>query len=165
MSETNPQATPVDLKAAAQALRAGQSLVGYLNLSDQPARLLYGVAVGHYEGGRYAQAIPCLVQATALNARMPEAWALLGNSLMREGKFPEALEAWCLALHLQPSFSAAQQVVRTALALKDCPAAGIGVMAMFKHAITPEHYAASIELGRAAQALGAEASTPTAPRA
>ena len=157
MSETNPQATPVDLDAASKALSGGQSLAAHLGLSEQPARLLYAVAVGHYEAGRYAQAIPCLLQATALNARLPEVWTLLGNSLMREGRFSEALEAWSLALHLEPSFAAAQQVTRTAVALKDASSAAVGLMAMFKHATTAEQQAASAEWAQAAQALAGAA--------
>lgn len=164
MSETHPQPTPVDLQAAAQAVQAGQSLAEHLGLSDQPARLLYAVAVGHYEAGRYTQAIPCLLQATALNARMPEAWTLLGNSLMREGKFPEALEAWLLALHLDPSFAAAHQVTRTAVALKDATSAAVGIMAMFKHAKTAEQQATSAQMGQAVQALGGPGTAPATPR-
>ena len=166
MSETNPQATPVDLDAASKALSGGQSLATHLGLSDQPVRLLYAVAVGHYEAGRYAQAIPCLLQAAALNARLPEVWSLLGNSMMREGKFAEALEAWLLSLHLQPSFAAALQVTRTAVALKDTTSAAVGIMAMFKHATTAEQQATSAEWSRAVQALGVEGAgaAPTAPR-
>ena len=44
----------------------------------------------------------------------------------------EALEAWSLALHLKPGFSAACQVTRTALAIKDAEAASIGFIAMLK---------------------------------
>lgn len=164
MSDTNPQAAEVDLEAAAQALSAGKSLAEHLGLSEQPARLLYAVAVGHYEAGRYTEAIPCLLQAAGLNARMPEVWTLLGNSMMREGKFTEALEAWLLALHLQPSFGTAHQVTRIAVALKDATSAAVGNMAMFKHATTAEQQATCAELGKAVQALGGAGAAPTAPR-
>lgn len=160
MIDTDLPATPVDLEAAAQAVRGGQSLAEHLGMSEEPARLLYAVAVGHYEAGRHAQAIACLLQATALNARVPDAWALLGNSLMREGEFAQALEAWLMALHLQPTFAVAHQVTRTAVALKDRASAAVGIMAMFKHANTAAQQAASAEMGQAVQTLAAIDAAP-----
>lgn len=156
-------ATPVDMEAAAKAVLAGKSLAGHLGLSDQMAHALYAEAVGHHEAGRHAQALECLRQVVGLDAHSADAWALMGNTLMREGQFAQALEAWCLALHLNPSFAAAQQVARTALALKDAPSASLGIIAMFKHATTAEQHAAGIQLGQALQALSAEGAAPAAP--
>lgn len=153
---------PVDMEAAAKAVKGGRSLVEHLGMSDQMPRVLYAAAVGHHEAGRYAESIQCLIQATALDARMPDAWALLGNSLMREGRFAEALEAWSLALHLKPGFSAACQVTRTALAIKDAEAASIGFIAMLKHAKTAEQRDTCLELGAAMKNLNA-AATAAAP--
>lgn len=152
--------TPLDVDAALQAVKAGRSLAEHMGLSDQPARLLYTAAVGHYESGQHAQAIHTLVQVTALDARMPDAWALMGNCLMREGRFAEALEAWTLALHLKPSFAAAHQVARTALALKDPATGAIGWVAMAKHASTDEQRATCGELGAALKALPAARAEP-----
>jgi len=164
MSETNPQATPVDLQAAAQAVQTGRSLDEHFGLSGESARLLYAVAVGHYEAGRYAQAVACLLQAAALNARVPDVWSLLGNSLVREGQFAQALEAWLMSLHLQPSFAAAHQITRTAVALKDRASAAVGIMAMFKHASTAEQRAASAEMVKTVETLGLSAAAPAQPR-
>jgi tetratricopeptide (TPR) repeat protein len=153
--------TPVDFDAATAAVKSGQSLAEHLGLTKRTSGALYAAAVGHHEAGRYAQAIECLMQVTVLDARMPDAWALMGNSLMREGKFPEALEAWCLALHLNPSFASAHQVTRTAIALKDPPNAAIGLVAMFKHAETPEQRTICSELGSRLRVLVDGAPAPT----
>ena len=147
--------TPLDMEAALQAVKAGRSLAEHMGLSDQPARLLYTAAVGYYESGQHAQAIRTLVQVTALEARLPDAWALMGNCLVREGRFAEALEAWTLALHLKPGFAAAHQVARTALALKDPATGAIGWVAMLKHAETDAQRATCNELGAALKALPA----------
>lgn len=143
------EATPVDMKAATQAVLDGQSLADHLGLPEGVTRVLYAGAVGHYEGGRYPEAIQLLMKLAPLDPRMPDAWALLGNCMMKEGRFPEALEAWSLALHLKPSYAAAHQVVRTALALKDKVAAAVGLMAMRKHGTSPEQRAAYLELCQA----------------
>lgn len=145
----NAEATPVDMQAATQALRAGQSLTEHLGLPEEVNSVLYAGAVSHYEAKRTVEAIELLFKLVAMKPRMPDAWALLGNCMMREGRFPEALEAWSLALHLKPSHAAAQHVVRTALALKDKVTAAVGLMAMLKHGTTPEHRAAYLELGQA----------------
>lgn len=142
-------ATPVDMQAATQAVLAGQSLTEHLGLPEEVNSVLYAGAVSHYEFKRHAEAIELLFKLLAMNPRMPDAWALLGNCMMREGRFPEALEAWSLALHLKPSHAAAQHVVRTALALKDKVTAAVGLMAMLKHGSTPEHRTAYLELGQA----------------
>jgi tetratricopeptide (TPR) repeat protein len=149
------EATPVDMKAATQAVLAGQSLADHLGLPQDLTRVLYAAAVGHYEAERYPQAIQTLMQLTPLDARMPDAWALMGNCMMKEGRFPEALEAWSVALHLNPSYSAALQVARTALALQDRVTAAVALMAMRKHGTTPEHRAAFLEVGEALMALPA----------
>jgi tetratricopeptide (TPR) repeat protein len=151
----NAEPTPVDMQAATQAVLAGQSLTEHLGLPEEVNSVLYAAAVSHYEAGQYPQAISMLMKLTPLAPRMPDAWALLGNCMMKEGRFPEALEAWSLALHLKPSYAAAHQVARTALALKDKVTAAVGLMAMHKHGTTPEHQAAYLELGKAMLSLPA----------
>jgi len=141
--------TPLDMQAATQAVMAGQSLTEYLGLPEEVNRVLYAAAVNHYEATRYQEAIAMLMKLTPLDPRNPDAWALLGNCMMKEARFPEALEAWSLALYLKPSFAAAQQVARTALALKDRVTAAIAMMAMRKHGTTREHTVAYLELGQA----------------
>jgi tetratricopeptide (TPR) repeat protein len=152
--------TPVDIKAVTEAVKGGQSLAEHFGLSPATGRALYTAAAGHYEAGRYAEAVDCLIKVTALDARMPDAWALLGNSLMRDGKFAEALEAWSLELHLRPSFASAHLVTRTSLALKDPASAAIGLIAMLKHMKTAEHGDAFVELGRAFQQLTSGGGSP-----
>jgi len=115
--------------------------------------LLYATAVGHYEAGRYPQSILVLTQLTPLDSRNPDAWALLGNCMLREGRFAEALEAWSLSLHLKPSYPTALQVARAAIAQKDRTTAAVALMAMNKHGTTDEHQATLIEVGQALMAL------------
>ena len=149
----NAEPTPVDMQAATQAVMAGQSLTEYLGLPEEVNRVLYAAAVNHYEATRYQEAIAMLMKLTPLDPRNPDAWALLGNCMMKEARFPEALEAWSLALHLKPSYTAAHQVARTALALKDKLTAAVALMAMLKHGTTPDHEAAYLELGQAMLSL------------
>lgn len=146
----NEEATPVDMKAATQAVLGGQSLASYLGLPEGLTKALYATAVWHFEAGRYKEAIDVLVtQLAPMDPHMPDAWSLLGNCMMKEGRFPEALEAWSMLLHLKPSYAVAQKVARTALALKDKETAAVAVMAMHKHGTTPEHREAYLELGQA----------------
>lgn len=144
------QPIPLDLEAARAAVLGGKSLAEHIGLSPHIVRLLYVTALGHYEAGRHEQAVDDLQKLLALDARHADGWALMGNSLLRVGKFVEALDAWTLALYLKPSFGSAHQVARTALALKNLETACIAVVAMGKHASTPEHLAA---LAQAAQTL------------
>lgn len=158
----NEQRIPVDLEAARKAVIGGASLAQHLGLSSDGLRLLYVSAIGHHEAGRHAQAIGDLMQIVMLDARNADAWALMGNCLMREGRFADALQAWSLALHLKPSFGSAHQVARTALALKSAPEAAIGLTAMRKHGSTPDQLAACQEVLEALQALRPAPSGPAA---
>lgn len=136
----------IDMDAARNALRAGQSLVDHLGLPADLPKVLYAIAVGHFEAKRYAEAKQCCWQLAALNPRFADAWALLGNCCMCEGEFADALNAWGHALYLKPNFSLAHEVARTAMALNDPQTAIVGLNAMRKHASSAEQFARYEEL-------------------
>ena len=145
------QGTPTDnpeLEHARAALQQGTSLAQHFGLCSETLHLLYVSSLGHYEAGRYALAVQDLSRLIALDTRHADAWALIGNSLMREGQFAEALEAWSMSLHLNPGFGSALQVTRTALALKDADTASVGWVAMVKHASTPDQHATVEDLAQ-----------------
>lgn len=146
-----------DQAAAVQALKSGQSLASHMKLSPDLLRAMYAVAVGHYEGGRYGDAVLALMPLVLLDARNQDHWALLGNCHLREGRFEEALQAWQMAMTLKPAYATAAQVARTALALKDKASAAEAIVTMFTHR-TPGSQAQDqeiLELGRSLEALGA----------
>lgn len=136
----------VDLEAAKTAMLSGQSLIDHLNLPPDLAKVLYAVAQGHFDARRFSEAKQACIYLVALDARMRDAWALLGNCFMREGEFQEALEAWSHALYVKPDFALAVQVTRTALALKDPVSSAIGLVAMQKQGSSPEQLATCEEM-------------------
>jgi Flp pilus assembly protein TadD len=131
----------LDFIKAAQAIAEGQSLHEKAGLSKDFMRLLYALAVGHYESGRYIDALDPLEQLTFLDGRNADNWALLGNCMMRLGRFPEAVTAWRVAMSAAPSFSTATTVVRTAIALKDAEASAEALMVARRYRTTPAQHA------------------------
>ena len=118
----------LDFVKASQAIAQGTSLQEAAGLSKDFIRLLYAMAVGHYESGRYVEALGSLEQLTLLDGRNPDNWALLGNCMMRLGRFAEAVTAWRVAMSASPNFNTAATVVRTAIAIKDLEASAEALM-------------------------------------
>lgn len=148
-------ATELDLNEVKQALLSGKSLIEHLNLPAGLSKALYGIAQGHYDAKRFTQAKESCIHLVLVDTHFPDAWALLGNCFAREGEFREALDAWAHSMYLKPNYALAHEVTRTALALKDPATALVGVIAMHKHAHSPDRQATVTSLAEELAALAA----------
>lgn len=149
----------VDMDAALEAVRGGSSLAQFLGFSPNLGIAVYASAVNEYQTGQYAAAIKSLGLLVMLDVRNPDAWSLMGNAFLREGQFPEALDAWQTAMGLRPTYELAAMVARTAVALKNPETVAEAMLVLVKHLTTPERV---IEFGAFGDALRTLAETPTA---
>jgi hypothetical protein len=81
-----------------------------------------------------------LEQLTLLDGRNADNWALLGNCMMRLGRFAESVTAWRVAMSAAPTFNTAATVVRTAIALKDAEASAEALMVARRCRATPSQH-------------------------
>ena len=128
----------VTLESTVQAQSQGQTLAQHAGLSNDTLRVLYAKAVGLYEAGQYNEALPLAYQLVGLDSNHADYWALTGNVLYGLGHFKEAVGFWMTTLALQPRYSTAATVVRTAVALKDKEAAAEALLIASKLKQTPE---------------------------
>ena len=107
-----------DLESLSPALAAsGQSLAEASGLSINALKVIYATAVGHLEAGRLESAAAGAFQLVSLDPRSEDHWALYGNTLMKLGRFAEAVTAWEMAMACTPRFATAIIIARTAVAI------------------------------------------------
>lgn len=135
----NPNET-IGLKQAAMAMVQGQSLRERAGLSRDLIRVLYASAVTCYESGQHEEALGTLQQLMVLESRNADVWALIGNCMMRLGRFPDAVTAWRMVLAIEPNFATAATVVRTAVAIKDAEASAEALMVARRQRTTPSQF-------------------------
>jgi predicted Zn-dependent protease len=131
----------VHFPLAIAALQDGRSLAELAGLSKDLIRVLYASAVGLYESAQYEQALEQLHALTVVDTRNPDLWALMGNCMLRLGRFPDAVTSWRIALAASPSFATAATLVKTAVAIRDAEAAAEALMVARMKRTTPNQFA------------------------
>jgi tetratricopeptide (TPR) repeat protein len=106
---------PNDLAQA--VLASGQTLAAHTGLSPNALKVIYATAVGHLEAERLEQAAAGAFQLVTLDPKSEDHWALYGNTLMKLGRFAEAVTAWEMAMVCAPRFTTAATIARTAIAI------------------------------------------------
>jgi Flp pilus assembly protein TadD len=130
----------IGLKEAAEAMLEGKTLRERAGLSRDLIRVLYASAVTHYESGQHEDALVTLSQIMALEPRNADIWALMGNCMLKLGRFGDAVLAWRVAMTVAPSFATAATIVRTAVAIKDAEASAEALMVARRQRTTPKQF-------------------------
>lgn len=118
---------------------SGQTLVEQAGLSPNTLKVIYAAAIGHLEAGRLEQAAAGAFQLVSLDPRSEDHWALYGNTLMKLGRFAEAVTAWEMAMACVPRFATAATVARTAIAIGKLDSAAEALLMARSLRRTPAH--------------------------
>jgi tetratricopeptide (TPR) repeat protein len=89
--------------------RAAEDYKAFTLLDDRSPRVLYKLALAHYQNRQAEEALAPLRDAVALDARLAEAHYLLGVCLRELSQVDEAEQALTRALEISPTFAAVRE--------------------------------------------------------
>lgn len=124
-SATRPRELLGDVNVAmARYERSIEDYRSYLAIDDRSPRVLYKLALAHFQNGQATQALDPLRQAIKMDNRFVEAYYLLGMCL-RPTEPVEALRSLTRAVDLNPAFAAAREELADVLTTLGRPREGV----------------------------------------